>query len=272
MHPKYGSVGHSKTADAATIVEHPVPGCLDTLLKKTILAKAKTDGLAKVFKIRAVFNKVAGPLCKGFEAHSNKKASSTKEPTMTMEQLIQAMNQRKVGKDVIVTPNPAVSGTYVPAVNSNLSQQDIRGAFSAAQGSGSGGSSNTSTAGVCVDYGEFCNLLGLCGYIKYEEIADMTLAQKVMGIIDNYCDEKAVISDCLCPPLLRYDYASSGADKAFLSSGSRSTLRTSSASRCGRWWPLQSSRVATRSSRTSMSIREDGYGRLGAHDAVDRIR
>ena len=224
--PKYGSVGHSKTTNAATIVEHPMPGCLDTLLKKSILAKAKTDGLAKVLKIiakdpeiRAVFNKVAGPLRKGFEAHSNKKASATKEPTMTLEQLVQAMNQRKVAKDVIVTPKPAVSGTYVPAVHSNLSQLDIRGAFSTAQGSGSGGSSNTSAAGVCVDYGEFCNLLGLCGYIKYEEIAGMTLAQKVEGIIDNYLqrkDEKAVISDCLYPPLPRYDYASSGADKAFL--------------------------------------------------------
>ena len=224
--PKYGSVGTFKTTDANSVVDKPMPGCLDTLLKNSILKKAKSDGLAKILKIvikdpeiRAVFNTKGGPLKKAFESHSNKKQSATKAPTMTLEQLIGAMNHRKVAKDVIVDPAPAITGYYTPTAHSNLSQLDIRGAFVTAQGSGSGGGSNTADGGVVIDYGEFCNLLGLCAHIKYEEIAEMTLPQKVAGIVDSFLvlkDEKAVLSECLYPPLPRYDYASSGADPAFL--------------------------------------------------------
>ena len=52
-----------------------------------------------------------------------------------------------------------------------------------------------------------------------QAIAEMTLPQKVAGIVDNFLvlkDEKAVLSECLYLPLPRYDYASSGADPAFL--------------------------------------------------------
>ena len=42
--PKFGSVGHN------TSVEFPLPGCLDTLLNKSILKRAKSDNLAKTLK------------------------------------------------------------------------------------------------------------------------------------------------------------------------------------------------------------------------------
>mgnify|MGYP003331526495 CR=1 FL=1 len=40
--PKFGTVGHFHEADA------PLPGCLDTLLKRNLLKNAKRDRLAKV--------------------------------------------------------------------------------------------------------------------------------------------------------------------------------------------------------------------------------
>ena len=227
--PKYGSVGSTKQmAGEESIIKDPMPGCLEKLLKNSILKKAKSDGLTKILKIvmkdpeiRAVFNAKAGPLKKAFEAHSNKKQSATKAPTMTMEMLIGAFNFRKVAKDTLIDPRPAVSGYFTPEVHSNLSQLDIRGAFVTAQGSSgkSGAGSNTNAAGVVVDFVEFQNILGLCGHIKYEEINEMSLAQKVAGIVDNFLqvrDEVAVVSDCLYPPAARYDFQSSGAPAGFL--------------------------------------------------------
>ena len=118
-------------------------------------------------EIRAVFNANKLPLKKAFDARSNAKVSATKAPTMTLESLLGAMNERKVAKDIIVDPRPAISGYYTPTVHSNLSQLDIRGAFVTAQGSGAGTGTNTQSGGVVVDYEEFLNILGLCGSIKY---------------------------------------------------------------------------------------------------------
>ena len=81
--------------------------------------------------------------------------------------------------------------------------------------------------------------VALCGTIKYEEIEQMSLAQKVEGIFLNYRhsidgeaaagkhakhvehkhghkDEHAWIPECLYPPLPRYDWKNSGADPDFL--------------------------------------------------------
>mgnify|MGYP006141543405 CR=1 FL=1 len=207
--PKYGTVGNTKTADADSVLVAPMPGCLDTLMKR-VLKNAKTDVLGKVSQpsphhrpvatwhgrltsppplatrgfpsshtplphlhppplplahtpqvlkrvmkepeIRAVFNHNEKPLKKAFEARSNAQFAGTKGPTMTLENLIGAMNERKVAKDVVIDPVPAISGTYCPDVHSNLSQLDIRSAFVTAQGSGSGGGSNNASAGVVIDY------------------------------------------------------------------------------------------------------------------------
>lgn len=206
FNPRYGTVGNTKTTDASSVVDMPMPDCLDKLLK-IVLKNAKTDGLTKILKIivkdpliRAVFNakeksvnkaqegvggrikglsKTFDGLRKAFEAHSNKKASATKEPTMTLEQFIEAMNKRSVAQDLIIDPDPAIAGAYTPTVHSNLSQLDLRSAFVTAQGSGSGAGSNTASSGTVIDYAEFCNLLGICGHIKYEEVKEMTLVQKV---------------------------------------------------------------------------------------------
>ena len=141
-------------------------------------------------EIRAVFNASKLPLKKAFEARSNAKIAATKAPTMTLENLLGAMNERKTCKDVIVDPVPAISGYYTPQVHSNLSQLDIRGAFVTAQGSGSGGGTNQQSGGVVIDYEEFVNILGLCGSIKYEEIKEMSLVQQVQGVVDNFLVRK----------------------------------------------------------------------------------
>ena len=49
--PRYGTLGNTKTTDAGSIVDEPMPGCLDKLLKNSVLKKAKSDGLTKVLKI-----------------------------------------------------------------------------------------------------------------------------------------------------------------------------------------------------------------------------
>jgi hypothetical protein len=55
--------------------------------------------------------------------------------------------------------------------------------------------------------------LGLCGQIKYEEVTEMTLLQRVEGIIANYLkgegpgwgDEHDVITKAVVEPILRFD-------------------------------------------------------------------
>ena len=51
-------------------------------------------------------------------------------------------------------------------------------------------------------FDEFLVCLALCGHIKYEEIDEMSLAQRVDGVIANYLgekDEHAVITEAVAP-------------------------------------------------------------------------
>ena len=214
QNPKYGTVGNTTSVDGADVLDDPLPSCLNTLLTKSILTKAKTDTLTKTLKriqkepeIRKIINDYKGPLKKAFEAASNKNQAATKAATMTLEKYIEECNTRRVTKDIIVKPVPAVSGVYVPDVHSNLSQLDIRGAFVTGQ-SAAGSGTNTQAGGVVIDFDEFLHILGLCGHIKYEEVEKMELPARVQGIFDNYLikkDETAVISENLYPKPDRFD-------------------------------------------------------------------
>ena len=115
-------VRHRRQHDAGRhrVLVEPMPGCLEKLLK-VILKKANSDGLAKVLKrvmkepeIRAIFNANNAPLKKAFEKYSNANYSATKAATVTLENLLGAMNERRCAKDVIVDPKPAISGYYTP--------------------------------------------------------------------------------------------------------------------------------------------------------------
>ena len=119
---------------------------------------------------------------------------------MTMDHFVGMLVNRTVAKDVLVHPTPAVSGMAAPEVHSNLSQLDIKGAFVTAQQ----GDSNRDL----IDGDEFVNILALCGSIKYEEVAEMSLTQCVAGIFANFLqqqDEKSVITAAMFPPLERFD-------------------------------------------------------------------
>ena len=62
-----------------------------------------------------------------------------------------------------------------------------------------------------ITFDEFVVCLALCGHIKYEEVEQMSLAQRVAGIVANYLgekDEQAVITEAVVPPPNRLDVAS----------------------------------------------------------------
>jgi len=115
---------------------------------------------------------------------------------------------------VTLKPTPAFTGAPMADVHSNLSWLDAKGAFVTCQ------AQVASTDGSqTVTFEEFVVCLGLCGHIKYEEVEEMSLAQRVEGIIANYLgekDEHAVITEAVAPPMERFDYKSSGADPRFV--------------------------------------------------------
>ena len=118
---------------------------------------------------------------------------------------------RRIVREVTIKPTPAVKGMTMPTYHSNLSQLDIKGAFVTAQKvdeADDGVDSRTT-----IDYDEWLVCLGLCGQIKYEEVEEMDLAQKVEGIISNYLkgegpgwgDEHDVITKAVVEPIMRFD-------------------------------------------------------------------
>ena len=103
-------VGHNAT------VEFPLPGCLDTLLRGSILKKAKADDLAKVLKrvqkepeVQAVLSASRPRLLKLFSTKAS--TAGPKSPSiMQMTALVSQLQSRNVIKDIIVHPTPAVQG------------------------------------------------------------------------------------------------------------------------------------------------------------------
>ena len=61
----------------------------------------------------------------------------------------------------------------------------------------------TADTQFALDFDEFVLCLALCGHIKYERVVEMSLAQRVLGIICNYLgekDERAVITEAVVVP------------------------------------------------------------------------
>uniref|UniRef100_A0A7S2CRY1 EF-hand domain-containing protein n=1 Tax=Haptolina brevifila TaxID=156173 RepID=A0A7S2CRY1_9EUKA len=230
--PMLGEVGHKDPTD-------PLPGCLDSMLQKNILVKAKRDALFKYKKMvekdpecREALRKRSAALKAHFESACVKDATTmtgTKDQfgnvggevdgagsLLGMEVFCTEMAEfdsglpRPVTEDLTVHPTPAITGDVVPGIKSNLSWLDIKGAFVTCQNDGDG----------FMTFEEWCTCLGLCGIIKYENVPDdkMTLVQKVDGLYANYLGEKdchAVISEVLQPPYPRFDPSTSSADSGF---------------------------------------------------------
>ena len=218
--PKLGELGHDECDD-------PLPGCLEKLLTANILANAKRDALALVRSSIETDSDVLAMLPeirKKLQTKSeNKVARSYEEvtkvgvrkvfgqPVMSMDMLQDELTARRVFGDLTVKPTPKVKGDVFPERHMNLSWLDVKGAFTTCQNGFTGrDTAETSEGNETIDFEEFITLLGLCGHIKYAEIDEMSLADKMVGIVDNWCmlrDEQAVIDDACVPPPPRYDFA-----------------------------------------------------------------
>ena len=74
-----------------------------------------------------------------------------------------------------------MQGVVLPEVHSNLSWLDAKGAFVTCQSAEDSGADLQT-----ITFDEFIVCLTLCGHIKYEEVDEMSLAQRVDGICANY--------------------------------------------------------------------------------------
>ena len=100
----------------------------------------------------------------------------------------------------------AVKGMVIPAVHTNLSMLDAKAAFTAAQRTPD--SDDAASARAVVDLSEFQMALALCGTIKYEEVEQMSLAQRVAGVAANFLGEKdevASVNEVLVTKMERHD-------------------------------------------------------------------
>jgi len=215
--PKFGNVGHN-TIEAAT---NPLPGCLETMLTKNILTKAKRDEMpalvAKIksdSEIKAVFEKNRGELANKFVKVAGKgeqggklSAASAKNVdglNMKMDDFYDSMFDSKVVSDITIGPRPPVVGQVMKQYAMGLSSIDAKGAFAAAQDGSEKQKLAVGDARTFCDFDEFMVALAVCGKIKYAAALEdgMTLAQCVAGAIDQYMERKTeqdVLTDALFP-------------------------------------------------------------------------
>ena len=86
---------------------------------------------------------------------------------------VQDLVARRVTKELMVTPTPSVTGDDTRPRHSNLSQLDVKGTFTTGQ------NKDEASGNAGVNFEEWLHCLGLCGHIKYEEIEEMSLADRV---------------------------------------------------------------------------------------------
>ena len=119
--------------------------------------------------------------------------------------LLSELQERRVQRDIRVTPVPAFRGMTPPEVHTSLSALDVKGAFVACQGAEHG-----EEGAPTIDFEAFLVCLALCGHVKYEEVEQMSLAQRVAGIIANFLgekDEQQVLTEVLAPRVERLSTA-----------------------------------------------------------------
>ncbi|KOO22536.1 hypothetical protein Ctob_006009 [Chrysochromulina tobinii] len=199
--PRFGEVGYT---DAAAVA-NPLPGCLEALLRKSLLQSAKRDGVASV---KAAINDdpdVQVALW-SYKANLAKrwKLLTQGEKVLSMDAFLENLFDRGIIRDQMVAPTSAVVGATPPAVHLNLSLLDAKGAFVTAQ---KDENKQPGQARTTVDYDEWIVSLALCGHIKYEEVGAMSLAQRVSGLMANYMGEKNevdVLTEVLMPKIERF--------------------------------------------------------------------
>ena len=224
--PDLGELGELDASD-------PLPGCLEALLKNQVLTNAKRDKLALVksaLETDADVQQLVPDIKKRLQTSKKHNvndglpeyARSFDEVTavgvrkvfgkqvMDMEILQNELTTRRVAKELTVTPQAKVQGDVFPTRHMNLSWLDCKNAFTTCQFVRDGrDQSETDEGNATIDFDEFVLLLGLMGSIKYEEIDEMSLADKFLALADNWLltrDEQAVINDHCVPPPPRYDF------------------------------------------------------------------
>ena len=198
--PKFGEVGHT-TVEA---VAHPLPECLETLLKRSLLQSAKRDVVAGVKAqiaddpdVQVAIWSFKSQLLKAWKA-------KTDQPSISIDQFLDDMFDRGIIRDQHVSPTAAVVGMEQPSVHLNLSLLDAKGSFVTAQ---KDEAKQAGSAKSTVDFEEWIVALALCGHVKYEEVAAMSLAQRVSALMANYLgqkDEAQVLTEALVPKVERF--------------------------------------------------------------------
>ena len=216
--PKLGEVGHNDEC------EDPLPGCLDALLKTNVLTNAKRDKLALVKssmetdadvlaqlpEVKKRLQHTQNPEIRSFDAITKVGVRTVfGKQVMNMDMLQDELTLRRCTKEITLKPTPKIKGDVWPDRHSNLSWLDAKGAFTTCQNGYSGrDQAETDEGNTTIDFDEFIVCLGLMGHIKYEEIDEMSLADRFAAMVDNWTlerDEQAVIDDHCVPLPPRYD-------------------------------------------------------------------
>eukprot|EP00966_Prymnesium_polylepis_P199105 4613903-Prymnesium_polylepis.1 len=206
--PKYGTRGFEHDVRA------PLPECLRQMVRQQVLRYAKRDTLKEVLAairedaaVQAALDGRKKELQKAFQQCA-RAAGGLKRggaPQLPMAAFIDDLNGRGLIKDVDIKPTPAVVGTVLPSRHSNLSLMDVKGAFATCQQKGD---EPAEASNMHADFREFCDCLALCGHVKYAAVDEMSLLQRVAGMLANYLgeeDEHAIITDAVAPKLERFD-------------------------------------------------------------------
>ena len=117
--------------------------------------------------------------------------------------LAHLLSEHGVLNELLVRPTSAFKGVLLPEVHTSLSALDVKGAFVACQGAEHG-----EEGAPTIDFEAFLVCLALCGHVKYEEVEQMSLAQRVSGIVANFLgekDEQQVLTEVLAPRVERFD-------------------------------------------------------------------
>ena len=200
---------------------HPLPECLEVILQKNLLKRAKLDALIKIKKmvskepaVLASLKPLRPKLKRRFAQLATPSKAAGQELSMSQDAFCTDLFDRGVTKEITLRPKAAVKGALLPEVHSSLSFLDTQGAFATCQ---IGGEDDDALA---MDFDEYVMALVLCGHMKYEEVEGMTLAQRVAGVVANLLGEKSeeqVITEVVAPRVERFDMAEAKAEDGLLS-------------------------------------------------------
>ena len=188
---------------------HPLPDCLDAILQKNLLKRAKLDSLIKIKKmvskepaVLASLKPLRPKLKRRFTQLATPSKTAPRELSMSQDAFCTDLFDRGVTKEITLRPKAAVKGALLPEVHSSLSFLDTQGAFATCQQDGEDDDALT------MDFDEYVMALVLCGHMKYEEVEGMTLAQRVAGVVANLLGEKSeeqVITEVVVARVERFD-------------------------------------------------------------------